>query len=148
MCQCSQQHNYMLLSLAPGKLSVSDNTNGIHSAHSKQVIFWKCFCYGVSIALGAKFWDNTVSDFRRLFQETMTDPSTKVCPPPVVSVEPCLLRDDNVRSAVCLCLSFVSLLSVTYWNCPVPCCCWRHGFEEFYQGKYFFNCQFPCCCHT
>ena len=46
--------------------------------YSKKMLFWKCWCYGIAIALGGKFWDAIVGDFKELFQTPMPDPAMSV----------------------------------------------------------------------
>ncbi|XP_025086300.1 ceramide phosphoethanolamine synthase-like [Pomacea canaliculata] len=55
-------------------------TNGLlHSGaqvtYSKKMLFWKCWCYGITIAMGGKFWDSIVSDFKDVFQIPIADPA-------------------------------------------------------------------------
>ncbi|XP_070184363.1 uncharacterized protein, partial [Littorina saxatilis] len=56
------------------------NGGGVNhvTSYSKKMLFWKCWCYGITIALGGKFWDAVVGDFKDLFQQPMTDPNLSV----------------------------------------------------------------------
>ena len=56
-------------------------TNCVHFIYDNRTIILKCVSYGVAIAMAAKFWDNAVGDFRRLFQEPIEDKNTKVRTP-------------------------------------------------------------------
>ncbi|XP_076468532.1 ceramide phosphoethanolamine synthase-like [Babylonia areolata] len=62
---------------ATGKNGVNglSGVGGIHVSYSKKMLFWKCWCYGIAIALGGKFWDNVVDGFKGLFQTPIQDPT-------------------------------------------------------------------------
>ncbi|KAL8580213.1 hypothetical protein ACOMHN_039994 [Nucella lapillus] len=64
---------------ATGKIGANglNGVGGIHvfSSYSKKMLFWKCWCYGIAIAIGGKFWDSVVGDFKGLFQTPLSDPT-------------------------------------------------------------------------
>ena len=58
-------------------VAVHNGSNG-HPTYSKKLLFWKCWCYGIAIALGGKFWDTNVGELKVLFQTPIADPAMSV----------------------------------------------------------------------
>lgn len=43
--------------------------------YSKKMLFWKCWCYGITIAIAGKCWDSVVGDLKDLYQKPYEDPT-------------------------------------------------------------------------
>nr|KAG5695755.1 hypothetical protein BaRGS_013843 [Batillaria attramentaria] len=62
--------------------SVGKNGTNGHQAgatgqvtYSKKMLFWKCWCYGITIAFAGKFWDSVVGQLKEVFQTPIQDPT-------------------------------------------------------------------------
>lgn len=55
--------------------SGTQNGGSTHMTYSKKLLFWKCFCYGITIACGGKFWDGVVGDLKEAYQKPLENPA-------------------------------------------------------------------------
>lgn len=89
-------------------------TNG-HSlssreSYSKKYLFWKVFCFGISLACAGKFWDSAVEKFEDVFQVPLSDPK--------LSVSMILKRFLFVNSIFCLEFEFHAVSSSPLSSSP------------------------------
>lgn len=59
----------------PGEngIAVTSGTEKGNGKPSNKYLFWKCWCFGVSIALSSMIWDRTVDRYTSVFQLKMQD---------------------------------------------------------------------------